>query len=156
VSLALRAALFFGLWLVLAGPEGLLVGALAAAAAGWVSLRLMPPRGVPWRLVTAVRLARSVVQETVAGGIDVARRAFDPRLPLSPGLVRHTMALPPGLAQDGFRALASLQPGALPSGCDADGSLVVHALDTGLPIAAGMARAEAMFAEAVGGRAPHG
>jgi multicomponent Na+:H+ antiporter subunit E len=45
-TMALRALLFFGVWIVAdqsAKPGNLLVGVLAAAAATWVSLRLLPP-----------------------------------------------------------------------------------------------------------------
>lgn len=158
MSTAPRAIFFFGLWLVLAGadPAGLPFGLLAAAAATWASLRLSPPAAHGLRPLAAVHVAWRTLVEAVAGGIDVARRVFDPRLPLQPGYVRHTPALAAGPARDGFLLLASLQPGSIPAGVDLDGALLVHALDTGAPVASQLAAAEALFATAVGAAPRHG
>lgn len=144
---ALRAALFFGLWLVIAGPAGLVVGVLAAAAATWVSLKLLPPGTALGSPLAALRLLWRLVSESVVAGVDIARRAFDPRLPLQPGLLSYEGKLPPGALRDGFTALASLAPGALPAGMDAQDRLVVHALDTRMPVLADLARTEALFAQ---------
>jgi multicomponent Na+:H+ antiporter subunit E len=62
-------------------------------------------------------------------GVDVARRALDPRLPLRPGFVTYAPRLPPGGARDAFCALASLMPGTLPADTNEDGTLLVHCLD---------------------------
>jgi multicomponent Na+:H+ antiporter subunit E len=149
---AARFALFLGLWLVLAGGlAGLGFGLLAAALATWASLRLMPGRmRLPDPVATLRLIGRTAVQ-TLLAGTDIARRAFAPSLPLQPGFVTHTTHLPEGLPRDGFAALASLAPGALPAGTDAQGALVVHALDTRLPVAADLAATEALYARA-GGR----
>ena len=82
-------------------------------------------------------------------GVDVARRALDPRLPLRPGFVTYAPRLPPGSARDGFCALASLMPGTLPVGTNEDGTLLVHCLDIGQPAAAQLAAEEAVFMRAV-------
>jgi len=145
---AARFALFLGLWLILAGGlSGLVFGLLAAALATWASVRLMPGRmrmGDPLALLHLI--GRSTVQ-TLLAGTDIARRAFDPRLPLQPGLVTHRTSLPEGLPRDGFAALASLAPGALPAGTD-EGVVVVHALDTRLPVARDLAATEALYVRA--------
>ena len=158
MSVALRFGLLLGLWLVLAGadPLGLPFGLLAAGAATWTSLRLLPPSGHRLRPMAGLRLAAALLRDVAAGGVDVAWRALHPRLPIAPGLLRHAMALPAGVAQDGFRALASLQPGSLPAGTDPDGALVVHCLDTTQPVAAGLARAEALFADTLRPGPRHG
>ncbi len=146
-----RMALFLGLWLILAGfdPGGLVFGLVAAALATWASLRLMPGRMslAPW---AALRLAGLTLWQSLLAGVDIAWRAFDPRLPLQPGLVAQATALAPGAARDGFTALASLAPGALPSGTDAEGALVIHALDTRLPIARNLSDSEALYRRAAG------
>jgi multicomponent Na+:H+ antiporter subunit E len=152
---AVRFALFLGLWLVLAGGfAGLGFGLLAAGLATWASARLMPGRmRRPDPVAALCLLGRSAVQ-TLLAGTDIARRAFDPRLPLQPGMVMHATSLPEGMARDGFTALASLAPGALPAGMEA-GAVVVHALDTRLPVAADLAATEALYARAgarAGGR----
>ena len=143
MSRAPRFALFLGLWLVLsdAALSGLPFGVLAAGAACWASLRLMPGQGAASPLATA-RLALHVVWQAIRGGVDVAARVFDPRLPLGPGLVRYTPRQPPGMGRDVFTALASLAPGSLPAGLDAEGRLVVHALDTARDVAGDLAVTE--------------
>jgi multicomponent Na+:H+ antiporter subunit E len=151
-----RFAALLGLWLLLEGvdPAGLVCGVLAAALATWASLALLPPGPTP-RPGESLRLAANVLRATLAAGLDIARRTLDPRLPLHPGHVAVPLALPPGPARDGFRLLASLQPGTLPAGLDAEGRLLVHALDTALPVAAETQAAEALFAAAAG-QARHG
>jgi multicomponent Na+:H+ antiporter subunit E len=88
-------------------------------------------------------------------GVDVACRAFDPRLPLAPGLVEHPTHLPPGLAREAFRAAMSLQPGALPVSAGRDGSIVFHCLDIEEPVAVHLAAEEARFRRILGKVAPH-
>jgi multicomponent Na+:H+ antiporter subunit E len=148
---AARFALFLGLWLILAGGlSGLAFGLLAAGLATWASMRLMPGRMALADPRAALQLLGRSAWQALLAGTDIARRAFDPRLPLQPGLVMHTSALPEGSARDGFTALASLAPGALPAGTDEAGALVVHALDTRLPVAWDLAATEALYAKAAG------
>lgn len=148
---AARFALFLGLWLILAGGlRGLGFGLLAAALATWASTRLMPGRMALGDPSAALRLLGRSAWHALLAGSDIARRAFDPRLPLQPGLITHASALPAGLPRDGFTALASLAPGALPAGTDGAGLLVVHALDTRLPVARDLAATEALYARAGG------
>lgn len=156
-----RGAGLFGFWLLLARPGGdsalsapdfaptlaadLAVGLLAAAAATWVSLRLLPP--APGRLSfgALARFALHFVWQSVAAGIDVARRAFDPRLPLKPGYLAYPVRLPPGSRRCVFGAVTSLMPGTLMVGTDADDALVYHCLDTDQPVAANLARDEVLL-----------
>jgi multicomponent Na+:H+ antiporter subunit E len=146
-----RGALFFALWLVLSGaePAGLPFGALAALLATRASLRLLPPR--PGRIdpLALLRLLFLVLRQSVAAGFDVALRAFARPPRLSPGLVEVPLALPPGPARDAYRALASLAPGALPLTDTQAGRLPLHALDTGLPLAADSAASAAAFARSL-------
>ena len=152
MAAARRGVLFLGLWLVLAGadPLGLAFGLPAAALAAWASLRLLPPSGHVLRPLPALRLGAEVLLASVTAGFDIALRALDPRRGVWPGEVAVPLRLPPGPARDGFRLLASLQPGTLPAGLDGAGRLVVHTLDTRLPVAAETRAAEALFAAAVG------
>ncbi|WP_431302855.1 Na+/H+ antiporter subunit E [Sediminicoccus sp. BL-A-41-H5] len=145
---AARFALFLGLWLVLAGGfAGLGFGLLAAGLATWASAILMPGRMRLGDPLAALRLLGRTAAQTLLAGTDIARRAFDPRLPLRPGLVTHATALPEGTPRDGFTALASLAPGALPAGVEGD-VVMVHALDTRLPVARDLAATEALYARA--------
>lgn len=147
-----RGGLFFGFWLLLAGSgEGatvadLAVGVLAAALAAWASLSLLPPAPGRLRVGALARLAAHFVWQSVVAGADVARRAFDPRLPLQPGYLAYPVRLPPGTGRAAFGAVTSLMPGTLPVGGDDAGALVYHCLDTDRPIAAGLARDEALLA----------
>jgi multicomponent Na+:H+ antiporter subunit E len=149
-----------GFWLLLAGPSlsataatgftagmaaDLLVGLLASAVATWVSLRLLPPAAERLRVVALARFAGHLVWQSVVAGFDVARRAFDPRLPLKPGYVAFPTRLPPGTGRSAFGAITSLVPGTLPVGTDPAGNLVYHCLDLDKPVAASLARDEALL-----------
>lgn len=149
---ATRAATFCVLWLVLAGFSLGDLPAIVVAVAGatFVSLRLLPPGqwnvspiGVTWFVLR-------FLGQSVIAGVDVARRAFDPRLPLHPGYVTYAPRLPPGVACDAFCALASLMPGTLPADTNEDGTLLIHCLDIGQPAAEQLAVEEAAFMRAVG------
>jgi multicomponent Na+:H+ antiporter subunit E len=143
---------FLGLWLAIAGMGAgdLPAGLATAAAATWVSLRLLPP-AAHWPDPHAiVRLLLRLLTQGVLAGIDVAGRAFDPRLPLRPGFVLFPACLAPGLSRSAFCALESLLPGTLPVGSHESGAILVHCLDTEQPVQAQMTIDEALFIEALG------
>jgi multicomponent Na+:H+ antiporter subunit E len=146
-----RAAGFLVFWLVLAGidPGDLPAAAVAVAAATAVSLHLLPPGQFRLSPLGVARLALRFPFQAVIAGVDVARRALDPRLPLHPGFVTYSPRLPPGIARDAFCALASLMPGTLPADTNADGTLLVHCLDIGQPASAQLAVEEARFMRAL-------
>ncbi|MBK5962674.1 sodium:proton antiporter [Thiocystis minor] len=155
-----RWSAFFGFWLLLAGPglnesvakglttdlaANLAVGLLAAVAATWVSLRLLPPTPGRLHLAALARLALHFFWQSIVAGVDVARRAFDPRLPLKPGDLTFPTRLPPGTERAAFGAITSLMPGTLPVGTDDHDRLLYHCLDLDQPVAAGLARDEALM-----------
>jgi multicomponent Na+:H+ antiporter subunit E len=154
--LAVRTALFLGLWLIVAGPDpaGLVVGLGTAVLAAAASRRLLPPGSARPRPAAWVRLLLRFPGQSVAAGVDIGARAFAPALPLRPGFVCHPPRLPAGSARDAFALLASLVPGSLPAGTAADGSLLVHVLDLDRPVAAGLAGDEVRLGAALG-LAPH-
>ena len=125
-SVIVRGAGFMVLWLALAGahPGDLPAAVVAVVAATWTSLRLLPPGERHPSPAGMVRLALRFPGQAAIAGIDVARRAFDPRLSLRPGFVTVSSRLPPGTTRDAFCALASLLPGTLPVDATADGRLV--------------------------------
>jgi multicomponent Na+:H+ antiporter subunit E len=147
---------FLFLWLVLAGTWAgagiidLVVGAPTAAAAAWVSLRLLPPGTWRPRPVTLARLVARFFSQSALAGADVAWRALDPALPLRPGLLRCPMRLAPGAARSAFCAYSSLLPGTLVAGSE-PGALQVHCLDIGQDVPAQMRAEEAAFRAAAGG-----
>jgi len=148
-----RAAIFFVFWVILSGtkPADLAVGALAAIAATWVSLLLLPAG--QWRL-SVVALARLVLRfpmQSITAGIDVAWRAFHRRPPLRPGFVVYRSRLPSGAARNAFTTLTSLLPGTLPYGSDDSGGLVIHCLDVDQPVIEQLGAEEALLLEVMGG-----
>ena len=148
-----RAAGFFGFWLVLTGAQtgDLAAGLVAAVAATWASLRLMPAQ--EWNL-HPIRLGKFVLhflRQSIAAGIDVAQRALDPRLPLRPGLVVYQARLPPGAKRDTFCAIMSLLPGTLPCGPAEGDGLTIHCLDVTQPVVEQLAAEEALCMQALGG-----
>lgn len=151
-SLAFRAAAFRGVlflvvWVIVGGWAlvDLPVGIVTAALASRVSLKLMPSRGVRLHYGAMVLLGLDFLRESVVSGMDVARRAFSPKLDINPGYVVCPLRTPEGPAQGAFLTLASLLPGTLPTGFDDSGGLIVHALDVNTPVAKGLAEEEALF-----------
>jgi multicomponent Na+:H+ antiporter subunit E len=142
---------FLILWLVLAGVNlgDLPAVVVAVTGATFLSLHLLPPGGRHLSLLGVIRLALRFPSQAAIAGVDVARRAFDPRLPLRPGYVTYSPRLPPGTARDAFCALASLMPGTLPADTNEDGTLLVHCLDLGQPVATQLATEEALYMQAL-------
>lgn len=151
-SAALRATVLFVVWMVLTDgrPADMPVGLIAAGIATWVSLHLLPPTPARPSPVALLALSGRFLWASLISGIDVARRALDPRLPIKPGIIVHRTTLPPGAARDAFRALMCLQPGSLPvESWDEDGFLI-HCLDTDMPVTQAFAMEEALFVRALG------
>lgn len=150
---ALRGIVFFAFWVVLSGgkPADLPVGFFTAAVATLASLRLLPPSTGGLRPLAVAQLVWRFFRQSVVAGIDVARRALDPRLPLRPGFVSFSTRLPEGPGRSAFASLMSLLPGSLPVGDDDSAGMLIHCLDIGQPIAAQLAAEEAVFMRAVGG-----
>ncbi len=146
-----RTVLLAGIWAVLTGaePKGLVVGALAVPAAVWMSLRLMPA-GPPLRPVRLARHLAGFLAGSVRGGLDVARRAVAPAMPLSPGWVAVPLAQPPG-ARAAIGGELSLMPGTLAAGSRGE-ALLVHLVDT----EAGFERAIPARAQALAALTRHG
>src|SRR5690606_30734280 len=85
------------------------------------------PGGVPLRFGPLAALFPRFAWQSLIGGIDVARRAFHPRLPIRPGRLRIAVELPEG-GRVALGGELSLMPGTLAAGCDGD-HLLVHVLD---------------------------
>lgn len=160
-AFAARSLLLFGLWLLLLEPDSLapaavgvdwLVGALAAAAAALLSLRLLPPAPRGPRAWPLVRYLLRFSMQSLLGGLDVARRALDPRLPLDPGLFAQPTALRGATRRALFGALTSHVPGTLAVDLDDPERLLYHSLDQGQDAARGLTADEALFLTVLGGR----
>jgi multicomponent Na+:H+ antiporter subunit E len=150
-ALAARLALFFGLWLMIAGwtAKDLPVGLVTAAGAVWISLWHLPPGDARPRFAPLAALALRFLRGSIFAGFDVARRALAPRLDLNPGFVACPLTLPPGESRNAFCLYQSLQPGTLPTGAEG-GVLQVHALEMSQSVATHLAADEALFKQATG------
>jgi multicomponent Na+:H+ antiporter subunit E len=148
----LRALGFAVLWILLtcSNPADLGAGAVAILAATWTSLRLLPPGTSQLRPLALGQFALRFLRQSLIAGVDVARRALDPRLPLTPGFMHYPGGLPPGSARNMFTTLMSLLPGSVPIGADASDGLQIHCLDVEQPIAEQLAAEEAHFARVIG------
>ena len=151
-TVASRAVGFFVLWTMFTGdsPTDLLAGTVAAWMATWASLRLLPPGTSGVRVPALFRLVQHFLCQSVVAGVDVARRALDPRLPLNPGFIIYPVGLPHGPARNMFTSLMSLLPGTVPIGMSENGGLLIHSLDAGQAVAAQLSAEEALFATVVG------
>ena len=147
-----RAILFLLFWLALSrgNPADVPAGLLAAAAATWTSLRLLPPRPSRPSLVALATYAVRFLGQSIVAGVDVAWRALDPRLPLNPGFVTYRPRLSAGSGRRAFCTVASLQPGTLPVGSDPDGMLLIHCLDVDQPVVKQLSEDEDLFMRALG------
>ena len=128
---------FFALWMVLmqsAKPVDLAFGAFATICATWASLHLLPPASGRLRFFVLLGFMPHFLWQSVVAGLDVARRAFSPSMPMQPGFVPCPLNFPRGLTRNTFAMITSLLPGSVPSG-ETDGMLVYHALDTSQPVA---------------------
>ncbi|MBS1304122.1 Na+/H+ antiporter subunit E [Loktanella sp. SALINAS62] len=123
---ARRVIFFLVLWFVLSEGEALLVGAAAVPAASWLSLRLLPATR-PIHLLPLLAMTPNFLWRSLLGGLDVGRRALDPRMPINPGWIRLPVDLPDG-GRVALGGELSLMPGTLAAGTDR-GRLLVHVLD---------------------------
>ena len=139
------------LWIVLirsAQPADLAVGALTAAAATWTSLRLLPADTGRVKFAALAARAPRFLWQSVLAGIDVARRALAPGMPLRTGFVTYRTGLPRGQARNAFATITSLLPGTVPAEDDESG-ILYHCLDTAQPVAEQLATEEREYAKAL-------
>jgi multicomponent Na+:H+ antiporter subunit E len=157
-SAIFRAAGFLGFWLVLTGADAgdLAAGLVAAVAATWASLRLMPAQQWNLRPLKLIEFILHFLRQSIAAGTDVAWRALDPRLPLRPGFVVYQAQLPPGTKRDAFCAIMSLLPGTLPCGPAEGNGLTIHCLDMTQPVVEQLAAEETLCMQAFGGAQHNG
>jgi len=124
----LRAVLFALMWWILTDGaiDSWLVGTPVVLFATGVSVLLLPP--LSWSLTGIAQFIPFFLWRSLYGGVDVARRALHPRLPISPGLIDHRWRLPPGLPRVFMANTVSLLPGTLSVELGAN-CLQVHVLD---------------------------
>lgn len=152
-ALLLRAAAYFGFWVVLSGTgvKDLAAGVVTALIAAWLSLELIPAGELALKPGKALALFIRFLWQSVVAGVTVARIALTPRMPLRPGMVAYRTQLPPGNRRFLFMTYASLLPGTLPTATDAADVIEVHALDCGQPVAEQLAEEEARISGLLAG-----
>lgn len=152
-SAVIRAIGFFCFWLILTrgDPGDVGPGLIAAAAATWASLKLLPAEQWGFRPIKFAGFVLHFLRQSIVAGADVALRALHPRLPLQPGFVTYRAQQPPGRKRNTFCAIMSLMPGTLPCGTSNDGSLAIHCLDVTQPVVEQLSMEETLCMGALGG-----
>lgn len=150
VALA-RGAGFFLLWLLLkpsAKPADLIFGLCVTVAVTLLSLKLYAPLHGRLHLGAMAALLPHFIWQSILGGIDVARRAFDPKMPMQPGFVACPLDFPEGLARNTFALVTSLMPGTVPCG-EENGVLIYHCIDIRQPVVEQLWAEEKILAQAI-------
>lgn len=125
-----RILLFAALWWVLTGgvADSWLIGAPVVLACSWLSLLLWTD--TPFSPIGLARFLPWFAYQSLVGATDVALRAFNPRLPLHPGLVKHRLRLPSGASRVTLANVVSMLPGTLSADL-VDEELVIHTIEVG-------------------------
>jgi len=112
ISLGLLLALA-GAWWMLTAPEGggRMAGVVAVLLGVLLHAALGGSRRVRLRPVGLISFLPFFVDQSVRGGVDVARRAMAPGLPVSPGFIDYRVGLPEGPSMAFFVNCISLLPG---------------------------------------------
>lgn len=123
-----RALLFALLWWIVTegAVDSWVIGAPAVLIAAYASVALLPPTGIFWTEV--IRFIPFFLARSLYGGVDVARRALHPQLPIAPALVEYPLRLSIGLPRVILANTIALLPGTLSVDITAD-RLLVHVLD---------------------------
>jgi multicomponent Na+:H+ antiporter subunit E len=140
---ARRAALLAVLWWALleGAPAFGFTGLIAVAVATAVSLALIPAHRWRLRWAGVPGLLGFFLQQSVLGGVDVARRALHPRLPIAPGFVRRQLRLRAEEPRVMLAWLISLMPGTVSVALGHD-AIELHVVDRDLPIDATLRQLE--------------
>ncbi|MFW6324598.1 MAG: Na+/H+ antiporter subunit E [Desulfovibrionales bacterium] len=108
-----RSLLFGLLWWILSESTSILplfTAGVIFLAVG-TSLLLVPPGTWNFRIASLPGFLVYFLSQSVLAGIDVARRAFHPHLPLSPGIVTYPLSLKQMHSRVFFVWIVSLLPG---------------------------------------------
>lgn len=145
-----RSGLFAVLWWALTeGAGGWGFGAAVVVLVSAVSLWLANPGRRFGSLRGTLRFVPFFLGQSLRGGVDVAYRAFHPRLPIAPAWRVYSLRLPEGPARVFMMTALTLTPGTLSVEAEGD-NLRIHVLDGRLPIAQTFHRLETRVAHAFG------
>ncbi len=125
----LTAVILFALWLVLSAtfdPVHMIVGAVVAALVAWLNPALPHMRRVHW--LAAFAYQPWLLGRILKSGIHVSRLILDPKLPISPELIRHQTKFKSDGELVALGNSITLTPGTITVEV-APGELIVHAID---------------------------
>jgi multicomponent Na+:H+ antiporter subunit E len=126
----LPAGLCVALWGVLAGgePGSWAIGLPVSLICGLLIARVLPAGDVRIDARGVLAFVPFFLRRSLAGGVDVARRALAPTLDVAPYMVQYRLGLPAdGPARIVFLNVLSLLPGTLAAGVERD-TVQVHVL----------------------------
>ena len=128
VSILYRGLLFIVIWWLLTDgtASSWWIALPAVIMALVVSTMLVSPMTIHW--LGLFRFVLFFLRFSLLGGIDVARRAIQPKIPIDPDFVEYRMQLPVGLLQVLMANTVSLLPGTLIAGLE-ESVMKVHVLD---------------------------
>lgn len=126
-----RLVAFSAFWLALTGAavDALYHGLPVVLLATWISLVLYPAGRPGIRLWWAVPYVPHLLLRGFWGGLDVARRVLDPRLPVRPDWRRVPLLTNIAEVNAVLGGVVSVLPGSLAAGTRS-GALEVHVVDT--------------------------
>ncbi len=152
-----RVVFFAAVWWVLLGGSatGWLIGLVAIPGAAAASSLLGPSAPLRLRPGPIVRFVLSFLIESLRSGVDVARRALHPGLPLDPGFVNFPMRLPDDTSRVLLAATVTMLPGTITAEIQAE-RLVIHTVDTKMPVEARVRRTERLIAALFAARSEAG
>lgn len=150
-AVLVRALLLAVVWWALAGADGALFAAAFVALAVGISLMFAPPRQGVLSLAGILRFVPFFLWASLRGGIDVARRAFDPRLRIAPALCDYRLRVTEERERVMVAAVLSLMPGSVSARLERD-RVRLHVLDERLPIERTLREVETHVAAVFGHR----
>lgn len=141
-----RSVAFFVLWWVLtegAGAAAFAVVVVPLALGASLVLARPHPRRVS--LLGLLRFIRFFLWESLRGGVDVARRALHPRMPLAPEMVEYPLRARDERERVLLVTVMSLVPGTVGAALD-ENRIRLHVIDRRLPVERTIRRVEAGIA----------
>src|SRR5512134_1873859 len=131
----LRFSVFAAVWWVLSEGEATSwgIGAITIALATAASLALVPGALPRLKVLPLLRFGPFFIARSVQGGIDVARRAFQPVPTLAPTFKSYSVAQMSPAERVAFTMICGLIPGTLAVRLDGE-TLRLHVLDETMPV----------------------
>lgn len=147
LDVAIRAGLFAALWWALNEGDNAawMLGVPVVLLATLLSVAILPRLGWRFNFFALLRFTFYFLRESLLSSVDVASRVFRLQMPLQPGLLRYSLRLPADSSRVLLANVTSLLPGTFCTDLDGD-DLVIHALDTALPVHDSLRRIEVLIA----------